>query len=308
MPSFARRPRLRALLGGTVFGLCAAYVAATFTWSEIATVLGRADLGLLLVAGYGSILLVWLARTARWQALLRSLGIRVRFRDLYLCNAIALGLATVTPAQSGELLKLRLVKRYASVDLTRGLATFGAERVADLLVLAALALGALALQGSSRDLPALGAVLATIVAATLLGWAIGRSGRLPRRLRPFAVALGDSAGTTAAKVTLLALTVVGWCATAFGWQACLASVGIDLTFVQAVGLVCLVTVANVLSLVPGGLGVSEVGVTAFLLGLDVPLSQAQAGALVIRVYGLMFLALSLLHLAAAQARRGGRVP
>jgi uncharacterized membrane protein YbhN (UPF0104 family) len=253
-----------------------------------------------MLGGVGSILTVWLLRTARWQGLLRNLGLRVSFGQLYFWNALSLGLAVVTPMQSGELLKLRLLRQEARVDLTRGLATFATERIADMGVLALLALVAVPLRRSVSDLTVILAIFGSVMVAALLLRALARSRWLPALLRPFATALQDCADTLPRMATLLALTVGCWCVTAVGWQACLGSIGVELDFIAAVALVCVVTIVNVLSFIPGGLGISEVSTAVFLLQLGIPDTQAQAGAVIIRVYGLILVALSLLHLGLGQ--------
>jgi uncharacterized membrane protein YbhN (UPF0104 family) len=52
---------------------------------------------------------------------------------------------------------------------------------------------------------------------------------------------------------------------------------------------------HILSLVPGGVGIAEAGLTLFLLHLGQPAPLAQAGALMLRFYGIMILALAVLH-------------
>jgi len=279
-----------------VFVGCAGYIATSFVWSEIIDVLRGADLPFLLLGGTTSILVFWLLRTARWQQLLRNLGIGVSFRRLYFWNVLTLGLALVTPMQSGELLKLRLLKRGANIDLSLGLATFAAERIADIGVLAVLALVALPLRRSADDLTVMSGIIGSVVVVSVVLRALTVSRWLPALVRPFAEALHNSANTLPRIATLLALTAGCWCVTALGWQASLRSIGVDVDFIAVVALVCVVTIVNVLSFIPGGLGISEVSTTVFLVQLGVPQTQAQAGAVIVRVYGLIIIALSLLHL------------
>lgn len=293
LPRRAIRPLASAVLGTA----CLAYVGATFAWSSVSAALGAADLLLLVGGGGGSILAVWLTRTLRWHLLVRQLGLQVRFRDLYYCTALALGLATVTPLQSGELIKLRLLRRYTAVDLTQGLGTFAAERAADLLVIALFALAAMLLlpplMVTRFELVPILGVLA--IAALVLNPPVATR-LLPKRARGLLAALSSTRSTPGVRTRLFLLTVVCWGTTAAGWQVSLRSVGVEIDLVQSVALVCVVTLVNVLSLVPGGLGVSEVSTAAFLGQLGISAPEAQAGALAIRVYGLMILVLSVFHL------------
>ena len=148
---------------------------------------------------------------------------------------------------------------------------------------------------SSLATVALVTVVVAIVAGAVALQRASDLGWVPARLRPLVTALNACAATWMAKVGVLGWTLTCWMATAIGWQLCLRSVGVELGFMQAISLVCGVTLVTVLSLIPGGLGASELGTVAMLVQFDVPIAEAQAAAVILRVYGVMFILLSLLH-------------
>ena len=63
------------------------------------------------------------------------------------------------------------------------------------------------------------------------------------------------------------------------------------------------TLVNVASLIPGAVGISEVGITECLLRLGHTSAQAQTGAVIIRAYALEVLVLAALHALAWRAVR-----
>ena len=92
--------------GSLVFITACWYIARTFQWTSITPILRQVRLGWLLIGGGLSLILYWLLRAVRWHILLRRLGVRVPFLDLYLCTAAALSFAIFTPFQTGEMIKI----------------------------------------------------------------------------------------------------------------------------------------------------------------------------------------------------------
>jgi len=83
---------------------------------------------------------------------------------------------------------------------------------------------------------------------------------------------------------------------ASAWQISLSSVGIMLPATSTMMLVAVVTVAGILSFIPGGLGVADVMSIEVLMALGVSSSSAQAAALALRAYGLVVILFGLFHL------------
>lgn len=276
-----------------------AYVLTQFDWPGIGHALRQADWPWILGPGTLSILAYWWLRAWRWKCLLEALGISIPMRELYRCTALSLSLAIITPMQSGEALKVELLKRRGVLDRLPGYSTFFVERIADLAVIVALSLLAVAI-GIIPLLPdySMTALLTctAIMAVTTLGlWALR-----PVRRRML-IAFGQIRGCVPnlrSLGVLLGLTTLGWIAVVLGWQASVRAVGIELGMLPAIALTAGVTLVNVLSLVPGAIGVSEFSAALLLSqwGIDSPI--AQAGAIMLRVYALLIMAVGVLHLIA----------
>src|SRR5258706_5284484 len=80
-----------------VLAASVAYIAWTFQWREALSILGRADLAVFLGGSGLAIVAYWAVRALRWQRLLRAMGVRVPFGDLYLCSSVALSLSVLQP-------------------------------------------------------------------------------------------------------------------------------------------------------------------------------------------------------------------
>ena len=95
---------------------------------------------------------------------------------------------------------------------------------------------------------------------------------------------------------MLALTVASWVLVGLGWQISLHAVGIDASLATVCWLVSLVTLGTLASFIPGGIGIAEVITIEVLAGLQASPAIAQAGALILRAYGLIGIAFGLVHL------------
>src|SRR5262249_8450842 len=97
--------------------------------------------------------------------------------------------------------------------------------------------------------------------------------------------------------TLVAWVVVGWM-----WQMSLYSISITPGFGNVLGLTCLIAFANVIGLIPGGLGVGEASISAILIRWGTAIPLAQAGALILRANSLMIILLGAIHWLAIRGR------
>jgi len=68
------------------------------------------------------------------------------------------------------------------------------------------------------------------------------------------------------------------------------------SFAQAVALMSIVALISILSLIPGGIGVSEVGTSQMMMHFGIAAAVAQAGSLVLRCYSLVAIGLGAGHL------------
>ncbi|MFT5130552.1 MAG: uncharacterized membrane protein YbhN (UPF0104 family), partial [Rhodothermales bacterium] len=91
---------------------------------------------------------------------------------------------------------------------------------------------------------------------------------------------------------VLLLSLLGWIVVAFGWQVILMSIGVQLSIFDLFGFMASSTMMLILSFVPAGIGVWEAGGSFLLEATGLPRAQAQAGVLVLRLFGLATLLLA----------------
>jgi uncharacterized membrane protein YbhN (UPF0104 family) len=273
------------------------FIGRTFQWSELAQVLRNVNVTFLIAGGGASIVAYWALRTLRWHILLRRTDTHVPFLDLYMCTAVSLSFALFTPLQSGEMLKIELLKKYGMIRRFPGYGSFLVERALDLAVL--LTMACVSLLTIVDILPnrtyAYG-ILGCLVLACVAGLIALAKVRLKGRPQQLMETMRQCVGNVPTLIMVTAITCVSWASVAFSWQVFLYSGGIHVSFAQAVALMSIVALISILSLIPGGIGVSEVGTSQMLMHFGFAAPVAQAGSLVLRCYSLVAIALGVGHL------------
>lgn len=255
------------------------------------------DLKLFLGASTATLLLYWLIRTIRWFVLLREADIHIDFYRLYLVGALSMSFAIVTPLQSGEALKVELLKKIGALERVPGYGIFMTERILDLIIVLLMALmsllfGVVKFLDRGTMFASVALMLICLTVFFLIIRRISPDNAVGRFFQPFNQCVKNGRVLT----IVVSLTIVSWFIIILGWYASLRSISISINFPEMVALTTITTLISILSLIPGALGISEVSISSFLgyLQQDVPL--AQAGALIIRLYGVMALILGLIHL------------
>ena len=122
-------------------------------------------------------------RSVRWAALLTAVGPRpVRARQAVGPLAVGYLGNTVLPARLGEVVRIVLISRRASVPATPATASVVVERAVDLIALLTVATAAAGLSGATGWLPFAGVLVLLVAISVLLPLASRIADRLPARL------------------------------------------------------------------------------------------------------------------------------
>lgn len=284
------------------------YIGRTFQWQELGQVLGNVNLTCLLVGGGATILTFWMLRTLRWHLLLRRMESHVPMVDLYLCTAVSLSFSLFTPLQSGEMIKIELLKKYGMIRRSPGYGSFLVERALDLTTL--LTIACVSLLTTLNILPnrvyAYG-ILGGLPLVCLLGWIVLAKLQLKGRSQQLLQHMRQCVGDFPTLLLVSAITCLSWAAVALSWQVLLYAGGIHLDFARTLALMSIMALVGILSLIPGGLGISEAGTAQMLVHFGCALPVAQAGSLVLRAISLVAIALGAAHLGIWKIVRARRI-
>lgn len=273
------------------------YLSARFEWRDAFAHLLRTDFVRLIGLVFASHFAFILARTWRWRMLVHQSNPDIRFIDLYWITSIVVSLSIFTPGQLGEAFKIEMLKRQGLLGRLPGFAVFAVERILDVLVIAIMGIIGLLFDTVLAERYPLLKLLATvlIVVCLILLFVLMRynaSSKISFWLGR--ISIGSS--TPILGFRILTVTLLTWTFVATGWQISLSAVDIYLSIPEILWLISLVTLGTVLSFVPGGLGVAELLTTEALLNMGVAPITAQAGALILRSFGLIVVVFGLAHL------------
>jgi uncharacterized membrane protein YbhN (UPF0104 family) len=273
---------------------CLYLVIEKFNWEQIWLVTKKVN-HLNFLAFEGLIICLYnFLRTLRWRILLHNENLKIPLRKLYLYNSIAIGISTITPFQSGEALKVELIRKYGSRRLS-GYAVFFLERIFDLLTVLGFAVAGTAF-GFDLGIKPFYLYLAGGLLIFGLAVAITAIFLLPLKIfQPLKVWIDETRKRKKSLSAAFVLTVLAWTTVILGWQFAFAFFGIDINFLQSITVVTITTLIAIISFVPGAVGVSELSILTILSGMGIEPSLAQIGAIAIRAYALVILLISLLH-------------
>ncbi len=300
-PVNKRAISLRNILVSVVGGFFVINFAASFQWNDVIGIIGRLDPWWFLVVAGACNMGHWSMRALRWRQLTRDVGFRASLLEIYLVNAAALALGAVTPYQVGELLKIEAMKQPGiAFDRAPLYGLLIVEKCIDLAT--ALLLASLIL---AWRLPKIAGMLSfdsnivrvtgVLMIAGLLGLTLflRRFGQGRWKTLIAQSGIGSCRPSTLFFATVLSFLSWGFCAGA--WQASLKSIGIQTTLWETLGMMVTVSVINVLSFVPGAVGVQETSISFILQQLGHRTAISQAGALVLRLLGLNIIVLGVVH-------------
>jgi uncharacterized membrane protein YbhN (UPF0104 family) len=292
---------LKNILVGVVGGLFVINFATSFQWNDVISIIGRLDPWWFLVVAGACNIGHWSMRALRWRQLTRDVGFRGSFLEIYLANAAALALGAITPYQAGELLKIEAMKQPGiAFDRAPLYGLLIVEKCIDLAT--ALLLASLIL---AWRLPKIAGMLSfdsnivritgIMMIAGLLGltFFLRRFGQGKWKVLIAQSGIGSCRPSTLFFATVLSFLSWGFCAGA--WQASLKSIGIQTTLWETLGMMVTVSVINVLSFVPGAVGVQETSISLILQQFGHRTAISQAGALVLRLLGLNIIVLGVVH-------------
>ncbi|MEA2331740.1 MAG: glycosyltransferase 2 family protein [Thermoleophilaceae bacterium] len=208
-----------------------------------------------------------LMRGERWHWVLAITGVRTRRSDCYLLTTVGYMGNNVLPARAGEALRVVLLSTRCDASKRTLLGSVVAERILDLIVLAAIFVvvvyGVLSSTVLPTDRPVLiaaGGVVVLVLACTAL-WTLRRHHVFERArewLRPLADA--PRALVSRAGLVLLLATFVLWAFEAAVYLAVARSVELDISITGALYLVALTNFVAALPAAPGSIGTFDAAV------------------------------------------------
>lgn len=286
-------------IGSVLFGLLLLFllfrlvVGDDFDWGLVARLIGQANpafLALAFLAYYGTFPL----RSYRWRYVLSRSGVTVRFRDATEILFLSWFVNCLVPAKLGDLYRAYLLRGNFGASISRTVGTIFIERVADVIVIAGLALAAGFWSFRGRSRPEIDAlfIIGFVLSAGLVGllivlrllgahlsrWLPGRLATLWERFHE-----GSTGALTVRSVpVILALTIAIWLLEGARLYFVVRALGlpdVGLGISAAVFVALAAALLTAIPLTPAGFGFVEAGIIGTLALYGVVREPATAVAL-----------------------------
>ena len=251
-----------------------------------------------------------LLRGERWHWILAATGVRTQRSDCYALTTVGYMGNNVLPARAGEALKVVLLAGRCDASKRTLLGSVVAERILDLIALAAIFIvvvyGALSSSVLPTDRPLLVAGIGVIllVLAGVALWVLRRHHVFERArdwLRPLADAPRALLGREGA--VLLAGTFVLWAVEAAVYLAVARSLELDFSVTGALYLVALTNFVAALPAAPGSIGTFDAAVAFGARRLGASGSMAVTYMLLLRF--VLYIPITVVGLVILVTRYGG---
>jgi uncharacterized protein (TIRG00374 family) len=239
----------------------------------------------------------YLIRFLKWHYYIGTLGIHVPRKDSLLIFFSGF-IMSITPAKMGEVLKSFLLKQVNGTPISKSAPVVVAERLTDVIGLMVLSLGGItAYAFGEKVLFIVGAFLAAFIillsTKPLILRVIGlfeRGGILSRIARKMHTAYESIFQLLNLKTLVWStvLSIFAWSVECAGFFLTLRGFGAYYEPMKTAFMYSFPIIAGAVTMLPGGIGITEGSMTGLLQGAAMPKSQAVATTLLFRVCTLWF--------------------
>ena len=302
--SLTRRVLNWRTIGSAIFAI----VLLALTFRTLGVNLGD-TVDLILDANVGLLVLAFVVyyatfpiRAFRWRYILAKVGTRVRFLDALEILYISWFVNCLVPAKLGDLYRAYLLKAHNGASASRTVGTIFIERIADIIVVFALALAAGYWSFRGRSMPGVDVIfiLGFVVAIILIGATVALRfyGQRITRFLPVRFAElwrrfheGSTGALTRSALPVIGVTtVVIWLlegARLYFVIHALGIPGVDLGISASVFVALVAALLTAMPLTPAGVGFVEAGIAGALLIYGVSPEHAAAIALTDRAISIL---------------------
>jgi len=242
-------------------------------------------------------LLNYLCRFFKWDYYLSILKVQIKKIDSFSIFMSAL-IMSVTPGKMGELLKSYLVKQITGTQISKTAPIIFAERITDFVSLIIIALigayiynyGRIIVIGVGIFFLLILIIISNKGIALPLIKLLEKNNFLKKHLISIQNAY-ESSYQMLRPLPLLYMTIlsfISWSFECLGYHLILINFNIDVGFLWASFSYAFATIVGAISMLPGGLGITEGSLTFLLLEQNYPKDLAVASTFLVRVVTLWF--------------------
>ena len=236
-------------------------------------------------------------RFLKWDYYLGILKVKIKKIDSFSTFMSGL-IMSVTPGKMGELLKSYLVKQLCNEPISKTAPVIFAERITDFISLVLIGLlGAYIYDYGRMIVMGVGIfflLVVVIISNRKLALSIIKQFEKIKFIKKHMQSIHNLYESSyillrpGALIKMTLLSFVSWSFECFGYYIILRNFGVEVSFLWASFSYCFATIVGAISMLPGGLGITEGSLTFFLIQKNYPKDIAVASTFIIRVVTLWF--------------------
>lgn len=232
-----------------------------------------------------------LVKFFRWHVYLQKMGIRIPAKkslDIFLAGLSM----SATPGKAGLLIKSRMLKGISGHSMISSSPIIAAELYMDMIGLSLISLLGIGLLGNEIWVALLLCMLPLLgLVPGVPGFAIGLLEKIPLlsgRTLEMRKALDSMFGLFGVRVLVVSLTItlIAWTSEGVALSLILRGLGFDVGIVTTTVLFGFSTLIGVLSMLPGGLVVTDATLMGLLVHTGIPNTPAAVASIMARVFTL----------------------
>lgn len=256
----------------------------------------------------------YFTRFIKWDYYLSLLGVKISKRDSFEIFMSGL-IMSVTPGKVGELLKSYMVKEISGDSISKTAPIVLAERITDFLSLLLIGIVG-ALMFNYGQLIVFGTLIFFVLLVYFLaserfaGWVLKFLARI-KFLNKFIGSISEAYNSASAMLQpvplfkMFLLSFVSWFFECFGFYLILVKFSAEITVMWSSFVYAFSTILGSITMMPGGLGVTDGSLTYFLVEHGFLKNHAVAATFLVRVVTLWFAVLvGIISLSMFQKRYG----
>ncbi len=242
-------------------------------------------------------MLNYVSRFFKWDYYLSVIGVEIKKTDSFFIFMSGL-IMSVTPGKMGELLKSYLVKEVSGAPVSKTFPVMFAERITDFISLIFITLIGAYYYNFGRDVViAVGlffAVLVVVLSNKKIALPVIAQLEKIKFLKKHLVSIHNAYESSYLMlrplplVYMTLLSVVSWSFECLGYHIILIKFNIDVSLLWAAFSYGFAIIVGAITMLPGGLGVTEGSLTFMLVNNNFPKNIAVASTFIVRIVTLWF--------------------
>lgn len=241
--------------------------------------------------------LTFFTRFLKWEYYLKLLNLKIAKRDSYLIYMSSL-IMSVTPGKIGDLIKSYMIKESDNIPISQTAPIILAERITEFLSLLLIAIAGIYFYEK-------GTILVVILTLLLLGLALLLSNKkssdwillklsnfkfIKKHVNNFSIVLSNSHKMLqpAPFFKMILLSLVSWFLEGFAFYLILIKFAVPISLEWSFFIYAFSIIIGSVSMIPGGIGVTEGSLTFLLIESGVTKNIAVLATFIFRVASLWF--------------------